>query len=530
MVWDSTDGYGFLFGGEYINETTDRTQYYNDSWTYVRGAWTNVTGGAGPSQRFGFGLADDPGENGVLLFGGASVNATSHETVYENDTWLWSDAHWTNLTATAGTAPPAGFWLTMAYDNATASVILFGGINKTSQYGNDTWSFSDGKWSQLFPSTLPPGRHGQMMAYDPVDEEMVLFGGVGEASYLNDTWTFQDGTWAPIEPGFHPDERQGGAMTFDYASNTIVMFGGYPSPSYFYTTWLFVGGVWTSYNLTWNPVNPTDPYQQMIFDPVDGYAFLFYEPDGEGPLMGDWALRYTEGPSPLTATLAAHPSSIALGGVTLLNTSASGGSGTYSYAYSTLPPGCASEDTDSLACTPSSTGSFVIGVNVTDTSSDHASAVTDLTVTGAPPPQPTASLSAAPANLSVDRSTVLTVATSGFSSTALTYAFASLPPGCTTANSSELPCSPTAAGTFHPTVLVTDASGQSARASTTVNVTASGGSTPAGSTSGTWIWIAIGVIALAVVLLIVFVARRRRKEPPASPPPASLPPPAPPST
>jgi Galactose oxidase, central domain len=101
MVYDSTDGYVLLFGGEaYLSEPT---LYYNDTWTFSDGTWANVTNpdAPAPSPRSGFGLADDPADREVVLFGGLSAKEK-----LLNDTWTYSAGVWTNVTGLVGTAPP----------------------------------------------------------------------------------------------------------------------------------------------------------------------------------------------------------------------------------------------------------------------------------------------------------------------------------------------------------------------------------------------------------------------------------------
>lgn len=88
---------------------------------------------------------------------------------------------------------------------------------------------------------------------------------------------------------------------------------------------------------------------------------------------------------PSIVSFSAQPSSIALTSSTTFDVSASGGSGTLSYAYSSLPPGCSSQDTASLPCVPTSPGVYSVGVTVTDSLARSASATTVLTVgTGYP--------------------------------------------------------------------------------------------------------------------------------------------------
>jgi hypothetical protein len=463
----------------------------------------------------------------VVLFGGQNAHGP-----YLNDTWTWAGGVWTNITAGTGSPPPC-FWASMAYDAATASILLFGGINRSSDYGNDTWSFKAGIWSHLDPATLLPGRHAQEMTYDAADSEMVMFGGTGLALYLNDTWIYKNGDWAPIAPGPHPGARVGPGLTYDTAFGQVVLYGGQPAPDDYYSTWLFSAGVWTQYNVTNSPPNPSNPWEQLIYDPVDNYVLLFYEPQSLGPNMDSWALRLSGGPSPIQASLAANPATILLGQSSTLTTTASGGTGVFAYTYSTLPAGCVNQNSSSISWSPSAAGDYYIGVNVTDSAWDHASATTvlDVAIAGA---TLTASLAADPGTVVVNQSTTLTVTTNGISATRLTYAYTALPPGCVSADSATLSCSPDTTGTFHPSVEVHDSAGHYANASTTLNVTGpNGGNSTYGSL---WIWLVILVIVLAALFLIIVVVRRRKKEPPPAPnssawlPGAATPPPPPPPT
>jgi DNA-binding beta-propeller fold protein YncE len=76
-------------------------------------------------------------------------------------------------------------------------------------------------------------------------------------------------------------------------------------------------------------------------------------------------------------------STMSVGQTTTLSTSgASGGTGTYSYAWTNLPDGCASSDSNSISCTPAgTTGSpFYVTLTVTDGTGAAASANTAVTV------------------------------------------------------------------------------------------------------------------------------------------------------
>gem|GEM_PF-2241974 len=77
----------------------------------------------------------------------------------------------------------------------------------------------------------------------------------------------------------------------------------------------------------------------------------------------------------------AVPASIALGSPSKLEVTAAGGSGSFAYTYSSLPPGCFDANTPSLPCTPSSTGTYTVEVQVTDGLGHTAFANASLTVT-----------------------------------------------------------------------------------------------------------------------------------------------------
>ena len=88
--------------------------------------------------------------------------------------------------------------------------------------------------------------------------------------------------------------------------------------------------------------------------------------------------------APFVASFAASPSTIPLGGSSYLNVSAEGGVGTLGYAYSGLPPGCASADTADLLCRPTAPGAYSVTVYVNDSVGGSANASASLGVEGAP--------------------------------------------------------------------------------------------------------------------------------------------------
>ena len=88
----------------------------------------------------------------------------------------------------------------------------------------------------------------------------------------------------------------------------------------------------------------------------------------------------TSSGGPTISSFTATPSTVNVGSPTQLKVSASGGSGTLSYAYTGLPGGCSSQDTASLSCTPNVTGTFTIKVFVNDSARHSVTSTTSLTV------------------------------------------------------------------------------------------------------------------------------------------------------
>jgi hypothetical protein len=179
-------------------------------------------------------------------------------------------------------------------------------------------------------------------------------------------------------------------------------------------------------------------------------------------------------PPTITATLAAVPSTVQVDGTVSLETNVTGATNTLSYSYSTLPPGCTPMDESVLPCSPSSVGSYVVGVNVTQLGGGSAAATTVLTVTARTGPL-SVSLAALPSSITLGQGATLTATVSGGVSP-FEFSYASLPPGCTSVNESSLPCTPSEAGSYTPEVTVTDAHGDSSSDSTSLDVTPPAGS------------------------------------------------------
>jgi PKD repeat protein len=378
MVYDSSDGYVLLFGGE--RTTALPYVYYNDTWSFVGGEWTNQTTGHAPSARFGFFLADDPADHVVVLFGGEQGT----HGVLENDTWTYHAGTWTNVTS--GTTPPRAFWGSMSYDSATGTVLLFGGNEgggPTTEYTNDTWSFHAGLWTELSPASTPPGRDDQNQVDDTATGDVVLFGGLNATEDLNDTWTYSNGTWSLLVTATGPDARDGPGMAYDAAENAVVMYGGYPANDYYYATWVLEAGVWTQYDVSPTPAAGTI-WGQMTYDAADGYVVLL---QGNGQYNSTWELNFTSNTTgPLSLQATAMPTS---GTAPLLVTfTATPSGGTPPYAYSWVLGDGNTSASPNPTHTYETASMYTATIYVTDSASGNVSKSWTIVVSGASPPPP----------------------------------------------------------------------------------------------------------------------------------------------
>ncbi len=164
----------------------------------------------------------------------------------------------------------------------------------------------------------------------------------------------------------------------------------------------------------------------------------------------------------------ASPPQVPLGGTTYLNSTVSGGTAPYSFAYGSLPPGCSSANTYSLSCTPSKVGNYTIGLTVTDSTGLYNTASTPLTVGNPAGPLITA-FSASPPAFTLGKTTQIAASVTG-GTQPYTYTFTGTPTGCNSGNASSFSCTPTATGTFTVTLTVVDAKHLSTSAHTAVVV------------------------------------------------------------
>ncbi len=350
-------------------------------------SWYDLTGPSGsyPPNRTQAAFAFDPVLGADILFGGYNVSGYAY-----HDTWEYANGTWTNLTPEVGLAPPARWGALFAWDPAGQALVLFGGRNVDTDFG-DTWIFDSSGWHAVTTSPAPSFRQDMVYGYDPELSAVYLFGGnclasCGTSAPLNDSWTYSDGRWTDITRGVQgapsglvygswdptdgyflgygnvtgcavggahtyafngtgwrlltgavgPPIPETGEMVYDGVDRSVLVFGeGVPASdgacAPYPATWSYSAGIWT--NLTASL--PSAPYGRccsaLLYDPVEKVVLLeggsSYIPGEFGIYTGEvWSYPV----SPLRAAVNASRSLCAAPCTLTFRSTVSGGTGPYS--------------------------------------------------------------------------------------------------------------------------------------------------------------------------------------------------------
>jgi hypothetical protein len=291
MAYDAATGNVVLFGGQLGRLTpTDR-----DTWTWDGTSWTQQQPAVSPVGRYGATMAYDADAGNVVLFGGDRGNAASG-TRMPDTTWTWDGTNWTEQATAVHPTPRA--YAAMAYDAATGTVVLFGGLGKSRALG-DTWTWNGTTWTQQHPAVHPGARTNAAMAYDAATGNVVLFGGYTSKGARADTWTWNGTTWTRQSPATSPPARGEAQMAYDAATGTAVMFGGvgtFGANDLLDDTWTWNGTTWTQ-----PAAGPHSPPRRaqgaMAYDADAGNVVMFGGTGGSfgGPLGSKLPSTWTWG-------------------------------------------------------------------------------------------------------------------------------------------------------------------------------------------------------------------------------------------
>ena len=228
-------------------------------------------------------VAYDPQLGGVVLFGGINNRSPTSSTPAFNDTWLFANGTWTNISDEFASAPPARWAASFTWDALDGYMVLFGGrtggtATVVPRFLNDTWTLSSTGWTPISTSLSPPARGFAPFAYDPSITATLLFSG-GDIDFSNgtiapfhDTWTYATGVWTNITSTAGAGAGQASSMTYDPNAGGVIATGIMRPNSIcapLNQTWLFAGGVWTKLLNTSSPL----PGGNLAYDSLLGKLF-----------------------------------------------------------------------------------------------------------------------------------------------------------------------------------------------------------------------------------------------------------------
>jgi hypothetical protein len=352
----------------------------------------------------------DPVDRYAVLFGGCGQYATF------SDTWTFSSGVWKE---TSGYGPSGREYPSMVFDPGDGYVLLYGGDRRGIAL-NDTWSFSHGNWTELNGTPNPPARTRAAASYDVATGSVLVFGGYNTTDFVDvaDTWEFSGGHWAKVTPtnGTKPAPRDTATMAYDAADRESVLFGGFSTKNLavLNDTWTFASGTWTLRSLA-GPTPRAREAASALFDTDVNATVVF---------GGDWVFG-------------------TLNDLWEFNSSGWTQLGFSGPPAARVDPGFVWDTVDDYG--------ILFGGNETPLGGAPW-AVNDTFSLG---PNFTASLQILPAVIDLGQNSTLVSRTVSNGTPSDSYAYSALPPGCSTADSSDLLCTPTSVGAYRVVVDVT---------------------------------------------------------------------------
>jgi hypothetical protein len=254
----------------------------NGTWEWDGQFWTQMSD-MGPSPRRDASMAWDNASKRVLLFGG--VKEPDDTLVRLGDTWEWDGVNWTQLD---DAGPAARLAHAVASDTTRNRIVLFGGDVAdagAASLSGETWEWDGAAWTQL-EETGPSPRTSHGMAFDSVRRRTVLFGGKTiDGNSHGDTWEWTGSAWINVSQ-IGPASRLAAVMSFDGTQS--ILFGGNPSQvavdgAPLGDTWSWDGTFWTQRQ----DIGPKPrSFAAMAFDSTRNKTVMF---GGTSPNGGDFS-------------------------------------------------------------------------------------------------------------------------------------------------------------------------------------------------------------------------------------------------
>lgn len=234
MVYDETREVSVLFFDNNFGDGSCET------WTYDGSDWTD-SGATIPKRNQSAGVWDPVGEHVVMWGGGLGTTVTpgTDDTTY----YTWNGTAWSSHTTVD--APEARDQVSMAYDQANANIVMFGGYTGSGTgpalRPNDTWTLDlsgTPNWTEESPTVVPyfnngtdeAGEDRNAMTFAEDLGKVLLAVMAGPSS----TWLWDGSDWEEVLPAVEPADA-GGAVAWNPEYNKTLYYGGSAS----IRAWLF---------------------------------------------------------------------------------------------------------------------------------------------------------------------------------------------------------------------------------------------------------------------------------------------------
>jgi len=393
-AWDpALDGFVLTDG---CSDSACSLDAWSLTWLLTATGWQTIDYGPGFGSGTWLGSTDmayDPVDGYLVLFGGYDFKSGFDQ----NYTYTYAGGadygnNWVNISAndavcSPGCTPVGRDGPSITWDAQLGAVFMTGGFNNSldSVY-NDTWTFLGGHWHKLTPAapaTFTP-MLGGALAVNSTDIGVFMVGGFragapGPDYGSQDEWVFETPPQATLTEAPHPIDL-GTAVTF-----TAGWVAG--TGTGWYAGWnLSYGNGHSSVVRAAAGQNSSTAYTKAFpytyagagtFTANATWSDFFYISSAKS------TVSLTVNPA-LVATITASATTITAGGAVTFTTDPTGGSGTYTYAWS-FGDGSTSTAQGPPAHTFAKAGKYAVNLTVTD--SLGAAVKSNVTITvNAPPP------------------------------------------------------------------------------------------------------------------------------------------------
>jgi len=184
-----------------------------------------------PTARVDASLAYDPATRTMLLYGGISDLGGDPEESVDTDTWSWNGERWRELQPS--TSPPPLIGAALGYDPASGTLVLTGG-STTNWDGlgpsDSTWIWNGSTWISAGSAGLPADDYVAAIATDAASGQLILVttatGCLGFDTWLwkADTASPSAGRWVMLLPAASPPPAQSYGVAYDPATAALDLF------------------------------------------------------------------------------------------------------------------------------------------------------------------------------------------------------------------------------------------------------------------------------------------------------------------